>query len=68
LEKIEDVVEKRRRLVELNVQEQCINLLKTSFVQHRLEETENAFPMIHGWVYELKEVNFRKNFKFLFSG
>jgi carbonic anhydrase len=55
LEKIEDVVVKRRRLVELNVQEQCVNLFKTSFVQHRLEETDGAFPMIHGVVYELKE-------------
>eukprot|EP01080_Neovahlkampfia_damariscottae_P008571 gene8571-396_t len=55
LEAIEDPKAKRRRLVELNVQEQCINLLKTNFVQNRLEETENAFPMIHGWVYELKE-------------
>lgn len=41
--------------MELNVQEQCLNLLKTSFVQHALERNDYAFPMIHGWVYELKE-------------
>ncbi|HSK14177.1 MAG TPA: carbonate dehydratase [Phnomibacter sp.] len=39
------------RLVELNVQEQVMNLAKTSIVQHAWH-TENR-PHLHGWVYGL---------------
>lgn len=41
------------RLVELNVQEQLINLAKTSTIQ-RAWKKENR-PDLHGWVYGLKD-------------
>lgn len=40
-----------KRLVELNVQEQCINLLKTIDVQHAYRERG---IQIHGWVFDMK--------------
>ncbi|AQG80433.1 carbonic anhydrase [Spirosoma montaniterrae] len=40
-----------RRLVELNVQEQCLNIMKFSFVQHARAKGE--YPRIHGWVYDI---------------
>lgn len=51
LDAIDDPVEQRRRLVELNVEEQCINVIKTAVVQRNYLE-RNA-PQVHGWVYEL---------------
>lgn len=42
--------DKYKRLVELNIQEQCINVLKTSDVQ--LAITNNAIT-VHGWVFDL---------------
>lgn len=39
------------RLVELNVQEQCINIIKTRDVQKALLEKRIR---IHGWVFDLK--------------
>lgn len=53
-----------RRLVELNVQEQCRNVIKTAVVQKAF--AENGFPIVHGWVFDLEkglikdlEVDFR---------
>ncbi len=43
--------EKVNRMVELNVQEQVLNLAKTSIVQ-KAWKYENS-PHIHGWVYSL---------------
>ncbi len=40
------------RLVELNVIEQCINVIKTSILQKSY--LENGFPTVHGWVYDMK--------------
>ncbi|RAJ87797.1 carbonic anhydrase [Chitinophaga dinghuensis] len=40
------------RLVELNVQEQCINIIKTAAVQKMY--TSKGYPTVHGWVYDLK--------------
>jgi carbonic anhydrase len=39
------------RLVELNVQEQCINLLKTAAVQSAYKERGLT---VHGWVFDIK--------------
>lgn len=39
-------------LVELNVQEQCINLIKTRAVQ--LGYVEEGYPIVHGWVFDIK--------------
>ncbi|TDG35158.1 carbonic anhydrase [Pedobacter changchengzhani] len=38
------------RLVELNVQEQCINLLKTAAVQQAISERGLT---VHGWVFDM---------------
>lgn len=52
LNAIENLEERTNRLVELNVQEQCINVIKTSFVQKHF--AEHGYPIVHGWVYDLK--------------
>lgn len=41
------------RLTELNVQEQVLNLAKTSIVQRAWKEEKR--PDLHGWVYGLKD-------------
>ena len=41
------------RMVELNVQEQVMNLAKTSIIQKAWKQ--NQFPHLHGWVYGLKD-------------
>ncbi len=40
-----------KRLVELNVQEQCINVIKTAAVQRAVKE--NGLK-VHGWVFDVK--------------
>lgn len=53
LDAIEDEEERGERYVELNILEQVRNLAKVSFIQ---EEWDNGeFPIIHGWVYSLKD-------------
>ncbi len=51
LNAIEDEHEKFNRLVELNVQEQCVNIIKTAEVQQACREHELT---VHGWVFDLK--------------
>ena len=50
---IEDEEARYRRLVEINVQEQAINVRKTSWVQQHVREY--GFPHIHGWCYALED-------------
>jgi carbonic anhydrase len=52
LDTIEDAEKKHRRLVELNVQEQCFNLFGNSIVQQMQAKTGR--PRIHGFVYDIK--------------
>ncbi len=40
------------RLVELNVQEQCMNIIKIDHVQRAWYAT--GFPRIHGWVFDVR--------------
>lgn len=40
------------RLVELNVQEQCVNVIKTAVVQQRY--ITEGYPQVHGWVFDLR--------------
>ena len=40
-----------KRLVELNVQEQCVNVLKTADVQKAYKERTLT---VHGWVFDIK--------------
>lgn len=48
---IDDENKKTNKLVELNVQEQVLNLAKTSIIQKAWKE--NNAPHLHGWVYGL---------------
>ena len=51
LNAIADENDRYNRLVELNVQEQCINLLKTAAVQSAYKERGIT---VHGWVFDIK--------------
>ncbi len=68
LNSIENEHERYNRLVELNVQEQCINIIKTAVVQSSY--VHNKYPVVHGWVFDLKtgllkdlEIDFLKKLK-----
>jgi carbonic anhydrase len=50
LNSIQDEDEKYKRLVELNVQEQCVNVIKTAEVQEAYQERKIA---VHGWVFDI---------------
>lgn len=50
LDSIKDQELKYRRLVELNVQEQCVNVIKTAVVQLAVRKGTLA---IHGWVMDM---------------
>jgi carbonic anhydrase len=50
LNAIESEEERYKRLVELNVEEQCVNVLKTSVVQIAMREHRLT---IHGWVFDI---------------
>jgi carbonic anhydrase len=43
--------ERYNRLVELNVQEQCVNVIKMAVVQKAY--LKNKYPQIHGWVFDV---------------
>jgi carbonic anhydrase len=63
LEAIKNEDKRYRRLVELNVQEQCINVLKTPDVQRAVRERGLT---VHGWVFDIhsgKLVDLKINFK-----
>jgi carbonic anhydrase len=50
LNAIEDEDSRYNRLVELNVQEQCVNLIKTAAVQ---EAHKERGLIVHGWVFDI---------------
>lgn len=50
LNTIEDAQKKYNRLIELNVQEQCVNLIKTAAVQ---EAHKERGLLVHGWVFDI---------------
>ncbi len=50
LNKITKEEDRYNRLVELNVQEQCINLIKTAAVQ---EAHKERGLIVHGWVFDI---------------
>jgi carbonic anhydrase len=63
LNKIKDEDARYNRLIELNVQEQCINLIKTAAVQQAHKERG---LMVHGWVFDVhsgKLVDLKIDFK-----
>ena len=52
LDAITDEHKRYDRLVELNVQEQCINVIKMAVVQEQYLIDE--YPIVHGWVFDLR--------------
>ncbi len=52
LDGISDTQKRFDRLVELNVREQCINIIKIDHVQKAWYKT--GYPKIHGWVFDVK--------------
>lgn len=52
LEKIESKQELFDRLVELNVREQCMNIIKIDHVQRSWYKS--GFPKVHGWVFDVR--------------
>ncbi len=50
LNEIQDDEQRYKRLVELNVQEQCINVMKTAVVQRAYRDRGIA---IHSWVFDM---------------
>jgi carbonic anhydrase len=53
LEKLKNEEERTNRLAELNVQEQVMNLAKTTIIQKAWKKEQR--PDLHGWVYGLKD-------------
>jgi carbonic anhydrase len=67
LNAIEEEEQRYDRLVELNVQEQCVNLLKTAAIQ---EAYKQRGLIVHGWVFDIRtgrlidlKINFEKILK-----
>ncbi|HRE77205.1 MAG TPA: carbonic anhydrase [Flavobacterium sp.] len=63
LNAIADENARYNRLVELNVQEQCVNLIKTAAVQKAYRERN---LQVHGWVFDIhsgKLIDLKINFK-----
>lgn len=52
LDSITDAQMRFDRLVELNVKEQCINIIKIDHVQRAWYKT--GYPKIYGWVFDVK--------------
>lgn len=48
---IEDEDARYNRLVEINVQEQCVNVIKTAAFQKAY--LKNGYPQVHGWVFDV---------------
>lgn len=53
LDKIEDESKRYDRLVELNVHEQCRNIIKMAEVQQSY--AQNQYPIVHGWVFNFHD-------------
>lgn len=52
LRAVEDEHTRYDRLVELNIEEQCINVIKHASVQEAYLAT--GYPLVHGWVFDMK--------------
>ena len=52
LDNIHDEQQAFDRLVELNVMEQCVNIIKNGHVQRAWYKT--GFPNVHGWVFDVR--------------
>lgn len=52
LSSITDENERYNRLIELNVQEQCVNVIKIATWQKSF--LSSGYPQVHGWVFDVK--------------
>ncbi|MFD2520036.1 carbonic anhydrase [Emticicia soli] len=69
LNAIEDESKRYDRLVELNVQEQCFNVIKLASVQQ--EYQKKGYPTVHGWVFDIrtgKLIDLKLDFDTLLKG
>lgn len=69
LNAIEDEGKRYDRLVELNVQEQCFNVIKLASVQQ--EYQKKGYPIVHGWVFDIrtgKLIDLKLDFDTLLKG
>jgi len=67
LDTIADENSRYNRLIELNVQEQCINLIKTATVQKAIKKRG---LQVHGWVFDMasgKLIDLKIDFKSILS-
>lgn len=55
LDAVENPTERYRKFVEINIREQCLNVIKTAEVQKSFYET--GWPRVVGWVYDLSNGN-----------
>jgi carbonic anhydrase len=51
LKQITDPNQRYRRLIELNVEEQCVNVIKTAVLQRSF--LAKGFPLVHGCVFDI---------------
>ena len=68
LNAIQNDAERYNRLVELNTEEQCINIMKTAVVQKAY--LKSGYPRVHGWIFDVRtgelidlNFDFRKKLK-----
>lgn len=68
LDRLVDTQQRFDRLVELNVREQCINIIKIDHAQRSWYKT--GYPKVHGWVFDVKtgklidlQLNMEEEFK-----
>ena len=68
LNAIQNDAERYNRLVELNTEEQCINIMKTAVVQKAY--LKSGYPRVHGWLFDVRtgelidlHFDFRKKLK-----
>lgn len=68
LSRLKDSEERYRRFVELNIYEQCINVIKIKEVRESFKQT--GYPKVVGWVYDLHKghlidlnINLKKEFE-----
>ncbi|HEX8439815.1 carbonic anhydrase [Archangium sp.] len=52
MDTLADEAQRYDRLVELNVTEQCINIIKTAAVQQSF--LKRGFPTVHAWVFDMR--------------
>lgn len=65
LDQIADESARYNRLIELNVEESCRNVIKTAAFQQSY--LEHGYPMVHGLVFDLRD-GLLKDLKFDFEG